>query len=248
MREKEKLLDLLEEKEIRDKIIEIVQAEEKCDDRQVLPDRTFKHVYSETELQNKIVSAREEYARGVAQKQQDLVNEYNSKILRLSKELEEAKKQISDAGAEIESMKEKYSVSEYLYEIYCQFDSQQMRWFDKVLHGENQKAESPLALVVWATQKENLMSMWEIISLHINELERTETAKRFSTFFEICFNLYAATTRGKAVLNKTSVGISYEPLKHSKTVDSRAAGLIEEVVLPGYTIGNETRKSIVKVK
>lgn len=248
MREKEKLLDLLEDKEIRDKIKEIVLDEEKSDVKQELRARTLKHMYSEAEVHSRILTVREECAREIAQKQQRLSDEYNSKIIVLNKQLEEKEKQMSDVKEEAEGIREKYSEMEYLYGIYCQFDSQQLRWFDKVLHAENQKADSPLALVVWATQKENLTSMWEIISLHINELERSGTTKLFAEFFEICFCLYAATTRGKAVLNKPNVGVSYEPLKHSKTVDSRAAGVIEAVVLPGYTIGGETSKAIVKVQ
>lgn len=247
MREKEKLLDLLEDSEIREKIREIVLDEDKIEVSQEVFAGTPKRMYSEDEMQSKILRAREECTRELTQKQQRLFEEYSGKMSGLNKQLDEMKMKVSEAKEEAEDIKKKYSALEYLYWIYSQFDSNQLRWFDKVLHEENKKAESPLLLVVWATQKENLTSMWEIISLNINELECNGTAKLFAEFFEICFRLYASTTRGKAILDKPNPGESYEPLKHSKTVDSRAAGVIKTVVLPGYAIGSETNKAIVKV-
>ena len=244
MREKEKLLDLLDDADVIKKIKKIVQNT----DDAVYQNKSNGGFYNESDLRMKIEQTRKECEAEASRKLEEIQQKYVALLSQMQSELNRAK----DIAKEYEYLKnqteEKYREAEMIYAIYSSLDDTQMKWFDRVLHGDDSRTDSPIALIVWATQKENLISMWEIITSHMAEIMDNNQSETFYTLFEACFHLYATTTRGKTFLITPRVGMEYDPLIHIKTADSRSSGRITKVIFPGYCIGNENNKPIVKVE
>ena len=229
--EKEKLLALLDDPEVIGKLR-----------KNVLGNR------DEAEIKNRIVRVKEECEAEARRKLEEVQRHYEALISQMERENKE-NQEIAKKNELIKNqLEENYSVAETIYSIYSKLNEAQLRWFDRVLHEDNSQTDSPIELIVWATQVDNIISMWEIITSHMSEIIANGQREMFYVLFAECFRLYAPTTRGKAALVVPSVGTEYDPLKHSMTPESHSPGNIVKVVFPGYSIGNDNYKPIVMVK
>lgn len=250
MKEKEKLIDLLDDIEVIDKIRKIVSV----DSAASVQEKTCSGMYSEADLREQLVRARNEYEVEADRKMQEVCSRYEDKLVQKQNEVAgvqaeclKKENEIQELTEKIRCVKDAYHEIEDLYDLYSQLSETQLSWFDRVLHADNSRTDSPVELLVRATQKDNLMAMWQIITTHVSDIIKDRQERMFYRLFEICFNLYAKTTRGNASLIVPSVGEEYDPLKHSKTADSRSSGKITEVLFPGFRIENEKNKPIITV-
>lgn len=243
MKEKDKLLDLLDDLDVINKIKKIV-----LDNNPIDQSKDKQCVYSEQELQIRIEKLKKECEVEASKKIEVIQEKCEILLAQMQDELNREKESAKDNERIRMQIEEKYNEAEKIYSIYTSLDSTQLRWFDRVLHADASRADSPIDLIVWATQKDNLVSMWEIITSHMTEIIENNQNEMFCDLFEASFKLYASTTRGKAFLVIPGIGTEYDPLKHSKTSKSRSLGKITKVVLPGYCIGNESNKPIVEVE
>lgn len=245
MKDKDKLLELLDDPDVISKIRSVFQADSaelKCQPA------IEQGKYSEEDLKNRLEQCSREVRTEYQEKLNNITEQYKKRITEFETELNTVSYKAEQSEKMRLLIEKKYELEEKLYSIYCSFTTEQMSWFDRVLHSDSSRSNSPVELIVWATQKENLVAFWEIATSHLSEIDSNNQTEIFYMFFEKCFSLYAATTRGKATLILPRRGEEYDPLKHSKSSDSRSSGNISRVIFPGYIIGNENNKPIVKVE
>lgn len=197
-----------------------------------------------------------------------------NKLCEMQKKLEgkevEMQRSIESKDAEYQALLEKYHICKDNYDsimnkyndfklkysdldlIYCKYlslGSSVIRKLERVLNSGIEPCGSPELFLAYGIQENNIVALWESIATNIDFYNSEGKTGILIDIFEYFINSYKEVTFKSVTINRPDEGDTYDERIHTRTASSNAIGEIQEILLPGFSIGkNITKKALVVVK
>lgn len=249
----ENLLDSLKNKKVRECIREIVYEENKRkfsfvrgdDDKCKAENATLRNlleaIQKEKEQLLRQINEKEDYTQKLLsqlEKKQEAAERLEQRLSEMNGKLEEA------IGIQ-DYYKNSYQELDYYYQLYVQMDRRILEELSRVL-----TAKSPELFLCCGSQQNNLEQLWKYLSIVLGNPEYSaKHLQSLSQIFDYLFHNYCQINPNYERLC-VSVGEEFDEDIHTRAdKNSRVAGNISEVVLPGYRriTDGKIMKSIVRV-
>ncbi len=229
---KETFIECMDDKEVREKLFNIfcefmsVYEKDTKGNSQEIDD-----LKSQIEEKNRTIS---ELARR-AERAESESERANQAIIRLRQEKEELHEELSAEKAKPKFDEKLVSA----YGAYCELPQEIREKYSNML-GNGKAEEFLLKGTKYA------LKLYERICMDWSRLD-SETLKNMSKIFDYIFEQFYVINLGYRRLC-VEVGEPFDMRIHTRTADSRPSGFVQEVILCGYTDGNnKTEKSLVRI-
>ena len=245
----------MEEKEIRKILIKLISTDVEIRETiaKIMTGNTEKEVMKKDKKHTEIETI---YNPNKEEQETSKIEELESLLNDIQKKNEKYEEDLSIIKNENETLKEKlndyivkFANMKGIYDIYCTLNQNVYSHLQRVLNTSDQRATRIEEFYGYGVQETNVIALWEVIATNIKEYEKDNQLKSMVMIFNYFFDKYSEITYKQ--INKVipNIGESYDERIHTRTYDSSAIGIIEEVILPGFSIGkNITKKSLVRVK
>lgn len=254
---KEELLDLIKnDSEIADAIKDVL-ADNGC----ILPNSNINDDLLKMKISN--LEARIE----AETKERELVENESKKM---KNKIVEMQKIVDSKDAEYQKLKEKYTnckekhdvmVEKYndiklryseldmIYSKYLSLGDAVIEKLERVLNNGINTCNSPELFLSYGIQESNIVALWESIAINLDFYNSEGKTRILIDIFEYFIKLYKEVTYKSVTINIPDEGEKYDERFHTRTVSSNAVGKIQEIILPGFSIGkNINKKALVTVK
>lgn len=170
------------------------------------------------------------------------IDEIKTENKKLANELENVSKYAKE-------LKTNYSVLDEKYRLYLQLGDNIQRKLQRVLSPDGEKAQKAEIFLGYGVQEDNIAVLWDVIAANFKELEEVNKLNDMINIFNYLFNICKAVSFKNISYEMPEIGDEFDERRHSRTSGSSAIGNIEQVILPGFKIGNNIqKKALVCVK
>lgn len=196
------------------------------------------------EIENKDIIAAQE-KNEIESKNKKLEIEYNELYVQSQKE----KENFHNLSEQINVYRKNYSSLENIFEVYNSLGTDIYEQLERVLNATKNKAETIEELYSFGVQEGNIIALWDIIATNISKYETNGKLDDLVFIFNYFFDKYSKVSYKPIEMYEAKVGDMYDERIHTRTSESNAIGIIEKVILPGFSIGrNISKKALVRVR
>ena len=163
-------------------------------------------------------------------------DEENEKIITLKASVQELKEINERLTKENENLRDE--IEEKVYKD-----------LERVLNPEVQICQNAETFFAYGVQEDNILALWNVMSMKHQEYESLHVLDKLKQLFGYFVNNYNNISTKECTLYSPLVGEEYDEREQNRTSDGNVSGTIEEVILPGFSIGkNIYKKPLVRVK
>lgn len=196
------------------------------------------------EIENKDIIAAQE-KNEIESKNKKLEIEYNELYVQSQKE----KENNHNLSEQINMYRKNYSSLENIFGVYNSLGTDIYEQLERVLNATKNKAETIEELYSFGIQEGNILALWDIIATNISKYETNGKLDDLVFIFNYFFDKYSKVSYKPIEMYEAKVGDMYDERIHTRTSESNAIGIIEKVILPGFSIGrNISKKALVRVR
>lgn len=257
---KRKLKDLLEaDDDIRGIIYSICDSNSnlpRCEDEENEKIITLKASVQELkEIKERLTKENENLRDEIKQKDSDK-KELNAKIQQISDKLHSIQTEEQKVRKEYENemqknaeWQENYGDMDRMYKLYMSLEEKVYKDLERVLNPEGQICQNAETFFAYGVQEDNIFALWNVMSMKHQEYESLHVLDKLKQLFCYFINNYNNISTKECTLYFPLVGEEYDEREQNRTSDGNVSGTIEEVILPGFSIGkNIHKKPLVRVK
>jgi len=256
---KKKLMDLLkDDDDIRGIIYSI------CDSNSNLPRCeeenekfiTLKDSLQKLKEEKESLTKENKNLRDEIQEKDSNIEKLNAKIRQISDELHSIQTKAQKVRKEYESemqknaeWQENYGDIDRMYKLYMSLEEKVYKDLERVLNPEGQICQNAETFFSYGVQEDNIFALWNVMSMKHQEYESLHVLDKLKQLFCYFINNYNNISTKECTLYFPLVGEEYDEREQNRTSDGNVSGTIEEVILPGFSIGkNIHKKPLVRVK
>lgn len=227
MEQKENLLRLLDDQEVKDKIIELCHKKESADEN-----RFFKE--GNASLAKELRKTKENAQREIASLQNN--------IKKLKEEKSETQKKMEDLKKALKPYEDNIT----MYETYHRLSPKTRKALSSVIN-----TKTPIVFIASCSDPDHLKSVWNYTKTLLwddNSENEIDLLKKTITYMMEIINSVGAVPLYELIVSEP--GRKYKDESHCKGPGSKSAGTIQQVLLEGYrqiNTGNVICKSVVIV-
>ena len=144
---------------------------------------------------------------------------------------------------------ENYGDIDRMYKLYMSLEEKVYKDLERVLNPEGQICQNAETFFAYGVQEDNIFALWNVMSMKHQEYESLHVLDKLKQLFGYFVNNYNNISTKECTLYSPLVGEEYDERKQNRTSDGNVSGMIEEVILPGFSIGkNIHKKPLVRVE
>ena len=173
----------------------------------------------------------------------------NNKYKKTLKDYDKCKSDRENIESEFIELRAKYKDIDLIYSKYLSLGPGIIEKLERVLNKEKNPSNTAELFFAYGIQESNIVALWESIATNIDYYNSEGKTKTLIEIFEYFIELYSEVAFKDVIIYRPNVGDLYDERIHTRTNLSNAVGHIQEVILPGFSIGkNINKKSFVSVK
>lgn len=245
----DKLLELLDEELVQQKIIEIVTCQIKnavvnqVQNNDESNSLLLQQLKTEKKSQDEKIE-RLEYELSEKQKELEKKKYLQARLEEVESERDQYKNMMNELVSDLEYYKNSFAKPKKIYDKYCGLSQNTMLALSNVLSNE-----SVIDFIVKGVQWANLQGLEDYITANLNANTISECDMEIlKEIYDELFELYSGADGNCHRLN-TKVGEEFDLDYHVKGFGSKGvSGTIEKVLFDGYKKGNNVRRSIVLIE
>lgn len=257
---KKKLMDLLkDDDDIRGIIYSICDSSlrlPRCEDEENEKIITSKASLQELKEINERLTKENENLRDEIEEKKSDISKLNAEIQKLNGELhsiqtkeQKVRKEYENEMQKNAEWQENYGDIDRMYKLYMSLEEKVYKDLERVLNPEGQICQNAETFFAYGVQEDNIFALWNVMSMKHQEYESLNVLDKLKQLFSYFINNYNNISTKECTLYLPLVGEEYDEREQNRTSDGNVSGTIEEVILPGFSIGkNIHKKPLVRVK
>lgn len=257
---KKKLMDLLkDDDDIRGIIYSICDSSlrlPRCEDEENEKIITSKASLQELKEINERLTKENENLRDEIEEKKSDISKLNAEIQKLNGELhsiqtkeQKVRKEYENEMQKNAEWQENYGDIDRMYKLYMSLEAKVYKDLERVLNPEGQICQNAENFFAYGVQEDNIFALWNVMSMKHQEYESLHVLDKLKQLFCYFINNYNNISTKECTLYLPLVGEEYDEREQNRTSDGNVSGTIEEVILPGFSIGkNIHKKPLVRVK
>lgn len=167
----------------------------------------------------------------------------------LSQQLEIINEEKKVVVNEFLKLKNKYVSVDEVYNKYLCLGKTVIKKLERILNPKEEASETIEVFVAYGSQEGNIVALWEVIATEIEFFMNENKLEDITEIFSYFLKLIEKVSFKKITVAYPNIGDGYDERFHTRTSNSRVTGMIEQVILPGFTIGKSiNKKALVVVK